>query len=93
MKIKSQFFRSTKILRQQEHANFYLLFFSKAEQSVCKCVPHTLKLKLHIVPNMCITSKYLTQEMDETVWNGMAHSTPPNLTANILFPEIQTTRI
>ena len=38
-------------------------------QSVCKCVSHTPKLKLHIVPNVCITWKDLTREMDETVWN------------------------
>jgi hypothetical protein len=37
--------------------------------SVCKCVPHTPKLKLHIVLNVCLTWKDLTREMDETVWN------------------------
>jgi hypothetical protein len=47
--IKSQIFRSTKILRQHEHAFF---FFSKTRQSVCNSVCHTPKLKLHIVPNV-----------------------------------------
>jgi hypothetical protein len=49
-------------------------FFQKRDK-VCKCVPHTPKLKLHIVPNMCITWKDLTREMDKIVWNNMAHST------------------
>ena len=63
--------RSTKISRQYEHA-FFLKKKTKKQKvgpSVCKCVPHTPKLILHIVPNMCITWKDITWEMDETVWN------------------------
>jgi hypothetical protein len=62
-------------------------------QSVCKCVPHTPKLKLHIVPNVCITWKDLTREVDETVWNSTTHSIPPNLNASTLVLEKQNTKI
>jgi hypothetical protein len=62
-------------------------------QSVCKCVPHTPKLKLHIVPNVCITWKDLTREVDETVWNSTTHSIPPNLNASALVLEKQNTKI
>ena len=62
-------------------------FFKKRGQSVCKCVSHTTKLKLQIVPNVRITWKDLTQEMDEIVWNSTTHSTPPNLNASTLVLE------
>jgi hypothetical protein len=50
---------------------FFFFFYQKQKMgpSVCKCAPHTPKLKLHIVLNVCLTWKDLTREMDETVWN------------------------
>ena len=49
----------------------FIFFYEKQKlgPSVCECFSHTPKLKLHIVPNVCITWKDLTREMDETVWN------------------------
>ena len=70
MNIKSQFLDQQKFQDKHEHAIFFFFFQKqKVGPSVCKCVPHTPKLKLHIVPNVYITWKDLTREMDETVWN------------------------
>jgi hypothetical protein len=68
MNIKSQCLDQQKFQDKHEQAFF---FFQKQTvgPSVCKCVLHTPKLKLHIVPNVCLTWKDLTQEMDEIVWN------------------------
>jgi hypothetical protein len=54
MKSHHNFFRSTKLLRQHEHAFF---FFFKTTTSVCKCVSHTPKLESYIVPNVCAKLK------------------------------------
>jgi hypothetical protein len=58
-------------------------FFFKQKQklgpSVCKCVPRTPKLKLHIVPNVCISWKDLTREMDKLSEVGLTQSIPPKL--------------
>ena len=71
MNIISQFLDQPKFQDKHEHANFFFFFEGKQKlgPSVCKCVSHTPKLKLHIVPNVCITWKDLTREMDETIQN------------------------
>jgi hypothetical protein len=62
--------RSTKNFKTNMNMQFFFFYQKqKLGPSVCKCVPHTPKLKLHIVPNVCITWKDLTREMDETVRN------------------------
>jgi hypothetical protein len=66
---KSQFLDQQKFQDKHEHTFFFLFQKQKVGPSVCKCVPHTPKLKLHIVPNVCLTWKDLTREMDETIWN------------------------
>jgi hypothetical protein len=70
MNIKSQFLDQPN-MNTQLYLFIYLFFFQKQKlgPSVCKCVPHTPKLKLHIVLNVCLTWKDLTLETDETVWN------------------------
>ena len=68
MNIKSQFLDQQKFQDKHEHA-FLFYFFQKQKvgPSVCKCVPHTPKLKFHVVPNVCLTWKDLTWKMDETI--------------------------
>ena len=53
MNIKSQFLDQQKFQDKNEHVFSTFFFFQKKMgQSVCKCVSQTLKLKLHIVPNV-----------------------------------------
>jgi hypothetical protein len=62
---------------------FYFIFYFYQKQklgpSVCKCVSHTPKLKLHIVPNVCISWKDLTREMEKLFGISLTQSLPPKL--------------
>jgi hypothetical protein len=66
MNIKSQFLDHPNFKTNMNTQNFFFFFFfyyyfffqkQKLGPSVCKCVPHTPKLKLHIVPNVYIMER------------------------------------
>jgi hypothetical protein len=82
MNIKSQFLDQPKFQDKHEYKIFFFFFFFKSQKlgpSVCKCVPHTPKLKSHIVPNVCISWKDLTREMEKLSEVGLTQSIPPKL--------------
>jgi hypothetical protein len=57
MNIKSQFLDHPNFKTNMNMQIFFFFFKQKLGPSVCKCVPHTPKLKLHIVPNVYIMER------------------------------------
>jgi hypothetical protein len=73
--------------------NMHLFNYFLKWDKVCVSASHTPKLKLHIVPNVCVYEKISPWEIEKNVWTGMAHSTPPNLNVSTLVSEKQNTKI
>ena len=91
MKIKSQFFKINQNFKT--NMNMQFSFFQLNWDKVCVSVSHTPKLKLHVVPNVCIKWKDLTWGMKKLVGIGVAQNTPPNLNSNTLVLEKENTNI
>jgi hypothetical protein len=95
MNIKSQFLDQQKFQDKHEHA-FLFFFKNKKWDQVCvnvSPIPLYPKLKLHIVPNVCISWKDLTWEMKKLAGIGMTQSIPPNLNSSTLVPEKQNNKV